>query len=118
MVAGNSLIFMGKNGLKNYPLNRYVVERDGDGNIIEIVIKESVAKTTVKGKIPVRKPNSVSAGGGLDGAYTGEQSDDVEIYTHVEFKDNKWVWYQECEGSVLSDSRSTAPKDASPMACP
>ena len=114
VVAGNSLIFMGKNGLKNYPLNRYVVERDGDGNVIEIVTKESVARRLVKGKIPERKPNSVSAGGGLDGAYTGEQSDDVEIYTHVEFKDNKWVWYQECEGSVLADSRSTAPKDASP----
>ena len=27
VVAGNALIFMGKEGLKNYPLNRFVVRR-------------------------------------------------------------------------------------------
>ncbi|MFN7322886.1 MAG: portal protein, partial [bacterium] len=40
VVGGNALVFMGKDGLKHYPLNRYVVERDGNGNIIEIVTKE------------------------------------------------------------------------------
>ena len=39
IVGGNALIFMGKDGLKHYPLNRYVVERDGNGNVIEIVTK-------------------------------------------------------------------------------
>ena len=33
IVSGNALIFMGKEGLKNYPLNRYVVNRDGNGNV-------------------------------------------------------------------------------------
>ena len=33
IVSGNALIFMGKDGLKNYPLNRYVVNRDGNGNV-------------------------------------------------------------------------------------
>ena len=37
IVSGNALIFMGKDGLKNYPLNRYVINRDGNGNICEIV---------------------------------------------------------------------------------
>ena len=31
IVSGNALIFMGKDGLKHFPLNRYVVERDGNG---------------------------------------------------------------------------------------
>ena len=31
IVAGNALLFMGKDGIKNYPLNRYVVNRDGNG---------------------------------------------------------------------------------------
>ena len=34
VVGGNALIFMGKQGLKLYPLNRFVVERDGNGNVI------------------------------------------------------------------------------------
>ena len=40
IVSGNALIFMGKDGLKHYPLQRYVVDRDGNGNVIEIVTKE------------------------------------------------------------------------------
>ena len=39
VVAGNALIFMGKDGLKLFPLQRYAVERDGNGNVIEIVTK-------------------------------------------------------------------------------
>ena len=31
IVGGNALIYMGKEGLRLYPLNRYVVDRDGDG---------------------------------------------------------------------------------------
>ena len=47
IVAGNSLIYMNKDGLKNYPLNRYVLERDGDGNVIEIVTKELISRKLV-----------------------------------------------------------------------
>ena len=52
VVAGNSLIFMGKDGLKHYPLNRYVVERDGNGNVIEIVAKELISRKLLAGRIP------------------------------------------------------------------
>ena len=44
VVAGNALVFMGKDGLKVFPLNRYVVERDGNGNVLEIVTKERISK--------------------------------------------------------------------------
>ena len=39
IVSGNALIFMGKDGLKHYPLNRYVVERDGNGNVMKYLQK-------------------------------------------------------------------------------
>ena len=44
IVGGNALLYMGKDGIKNYPLNRYVVNRDGNGNVLEIVTKELVNK--------------------------------------------------------------------------
>ena len=44
VVAGNALIFMGKAGLKLFPLNRYVIERDGNGDVIEIVTRERINK--------------------------------------------------------------------------
>ena len=118
IVAGNSLIYMGKNGLKNYPLNRFVLERDGDGNVTEIVTKELINRKLVD--LPVAsepKPNSVSAGGGLNGSTgSGTTDDDVEVYTHVKLdtKNGRWVWHQECLDKVLPNSRSTAPKNASP----
>ena len=39
VVGGNALIFMGKTGLKLFPLNRFVIERDGNGEVIEIVTR-------------------------------------------------------------------------------
>jgi len=116
VVAGNSLVFMGKEGLKCYPLNRYVVERDGDGNIIEIVTKELISRKLVEGQVPERKPNEPGNGsGGLNGS-SGSFTDDAEVYTHVKLdkKNGRWIWHQECEDCVLKDSRSTAPKNASP----
>ena len=115
IVAGNSLIFMGKDGLKNFPLNRYVLERDGNGNVIEIVTKELINRKLVD--LPDPKPNEVSAGGGLNGRTgSGTKDDDVAVYTHVKLdkKNGRWTWYQECEDKTLPDSRSTAPKNASP----
>ena len=44
VVTGNALVYMSKQGMKVYPLNRYVVERDGNGEVIEIVTKERVSK--------------------------------------------------------------------------
>ena len=48
---------MGKDGLKNYPLNRYVVDRDGNGNVIEIVTKELISRKLVG--LPLLNPNQM-----------------------------------------------------------
>merc|ERR1712164_116143 len=52
VVAGNALIFMGKEGLKLFPSNRYVIERDGNGNVIEIVTKERINKKLIENQVP------------------------------------------------------------------
>ena len=117
IVAGNSLIYMGKDGLKNYPLNRFVVNRDGDGNVLEIVTKELVDRSLVEKKgITEPKPNEVSAGGGLNGRTGSAVDEDVEVYTYVRLeKDSgRWVWHQEAFDKVIPGSRSTAPKNSSP----
>ena len=121
VVAGNSLIFMGKDGLKNFPLNRYVLNRDGNGNVLEIVTKELISRDVLKkrGIMPDPKPNSVSAGGGLNGqsgsGVTGSgASNDAEVYTYVRMQDGRWVWHQEVDDKVIPGTKSTAPKNASP----
>jgi hypothetical protein len=112
IVGGNSLIFMGKDGLKNFPLNRYVVNRDGNGNVLEIVTKELISRKVLGVELPDPKPNHP----GDDGYQTGSDDDDVEVYTYVRLDDKsgRWVWHQEVFDKILPNSRSTAPKNTSP----
>ena len=111
IVSGNALIFMGKDGLKNYPLNRFVVNRDGNGNVCEIVTKELISRKILGEDLPVPLPNPP----GEDGYKTGSGDQDVEVYTYVRLDDNgRWVWHQEAFDNILPGSRSTAPKNTSP----
>lgn len=105
IVSGNSLIFMGKEGLKNYPLNRYVVNRDGNGSVIEIVTKELIGRELLKDVLQTNDPLKVT-----DGQQTLDE--DIEVYTHVRLEKEKWVWHQEVQDKVIPGSRSTAPKNA------
>ena len=106
VVAGNALIFMAKDGLKVFPLNRYVVERDGNGNVIEIVTKERIAKKLLADEMPeLEEPLNEDS---------NFNPDDVDIYTHVKRENNRVVWHQEVHGKVLPKSISKAPMDANP----
>src|SRR5210317_616184 len=106
VVGGNALICMGKDGLKHYPLNRYVVDRDGNGNVIEIVTKELINKNLLPKEI-IKEPRPV-----MDESFSHEN--DVEVYTHVRLDTNRWLWHQEVYGKKIPGSDSKAPKDASP----
>jgi|TARA_Y100000289_G_scaffold66237_1_gene82228 hypothetical protein len=112
VVGGNALLFMHKEGLKCFPLNRYVVNRDGDGNVCEIVTKELIARKLLGFPMPEPKPNAV----GNDGINSNSKDDDVEVYTYVRMdeKSGRWTWHQEIEDKIVPNSRSTAPKSASP----
>ena len=109
VVAGNALIYMSKDGLKLYPLNRYVVDRDGNGNVIEIVTKETISKQLVKDLYPNidMKPDGV-----VDNLST--PNDECTIYTHVKRDNNRWVWHQELYDQVLKGTQGKAPIDANP----
>ena len=107
IVSGNALIFMGKDGLKHYPLQRYVVNRDGNGNVIEIITKELVSRKVLGiAPPPTDEPN---------GEY-GATEDDAEVYTCVKKPGTigDWRWHQEVDDMILDGSQSTAPKNASP----
>jgi len=109
VVSGNALIFMGKDGLKTYPLSRYVVNRDGNGNVIEIITKELISRKVLGIAKPPEKqgPNSNDL---------GPDEDDAEVYTCVKMDESSgsWRWHQEVDDMILEGSQSTAPKNASP----
>ena len=111
IVSGNALIFMGKDGLKHFPLQRFVVNRDGNGNVIEIVTKEMISRKVLglESK-PDPYPNDPNQN------KTGSDEDDAEVYTCVKQEESsgRWVWHQEVDDMIIPGSRSTAPKNASP----
>ena len=107
VVAGNALVYMGKDNLKLYPLNRYVVDRDGNGNVLEIVTKERINKKLLRGMLPEIKPNNVDNP-------PGERDEEVDIYTHIKRDNNRMIWYQEYEDKVIPGSMGKAPIDANP----
>ena len=110
IVSGNALVFMGKDGLKHFPLNRYVVNRDGNGNILEIVTKEIISRKVLGLEPKPAYPNDPNS------KVEGSDEDDAEVYTCVkqDSSSGRWVWYQEVDDQIIPESRSSAPKNASP----
>ena len=107
VVAGNALIYMDKDKLKLYPINRYVVDRDGLGNVIEIVTKENINKELLKGKIQndVRETSQDEYGG---------DNNTCDVYTHIVRDNNRFVWHQEVYGQVIPGTHGKAPIDTTP----
>ena len=108
VVAGNALVFMSKQGIKVYPLNRYVVDRDGNGQVIEIITKERIAKELIESQLPKEQlePNRVDD--------EGDYGDDVDVYTHIKRDNNRFIWHQEVNGQTVKGSQGKAPVDVNP----
>jgi len=121
VTCGNALVFMGSKGLKLYPIDRYVVNRDGDGNVIEIVTLEAVPRETLPDEFQrggdMMPGNHVGEGGG--GNVTGDlvinpDLDQAAVYTWVTLENGRWVWHQEVDDKMLPGTESSAPKNSSP----
>lgn len=114
--TGNALIYASKKGLKVYPLDRYVVARDGNDNVQEIVTKEIVDRALLPKEFqpenPERDVNSPGEDGpkfGVASAMNKGQNDDAVVYTHVKYEDGQHKWYQECDGKLIPGSKSSSP---------
>jgi hypothetical protein len=106
LIGGNALLYLpDSGGMRVFPLEKYVVSRDAMGNVLEIVVKETMAKEAL--------PRDVQ------GMLSDHQSDatgvkNVDLYTHVKLEDSKWVVYQEIKGMIIPGSEGSYPKEKSP----
>lgn len=104
IVTGNALVYMPKKeGMKVYRMDRYCVVRDTMGNVLEIIIKESISPLMLSDKI------KEALGDKLDASQKN-----LDLYTKVCRKDNKWETYQECSGYIIPESYGTYPLDKNP----
>jgi len=109
VVGGNALIFMGKAGLKLFPLNRYVIERDGNGDVIEIVTKERINKKLIEKYLPPEAEMKLV----VNDEDTVEEQE-CDVFTHVTRDNNRFIWHQEVFDKIIPDSKSKAPVNTTP----
>ena len=104
LVAGNALLYLPyEGGAKMYRLDRYVVERDPMGNVLDLIVKESIS--------PKALPEEIR-----DEIEKGDLNPDqtVDLYTRVTRVDNKWEVYQEVKDKIIPGTQGTYPIDKCP----
>jgi len=100
IVGGNVLLFIGKDNLKVYHLEQYVISRDSEGAIEKIIVKESFSKSALPSEVTNQ----------LFGEPVPWQQDEeeVDVYTCIQaLGGDKWKAYQEVEGTVIEDTVGT-----------
>jgi len=117
IVTGNVLIYMGSNGVKLYPLDRYVVVRDGEGNPTEIVTVESIDRQFLPAEFQTeqaRNVNDVADNTSAPSTDVTVGEGEAAVYTWAKLKDGQWRWRQEVDGKIVPDSYGKAPKNTTP----
>jgi hypothetical protein len=117
IVTGNALVFMGNSGVKLYPLDRYVVVRDGEGSPTEIVTVEAIDRQFLPPefqKNATRNVNDVSDNTSAPSTDVSVGESEVAVFTWAKLTDGQWRWKQEVEGTILPDSFGKAPKNTTP----
>ncbi len=98
IVGGNAVLYVAENGTRVYPLKSFVLNRDPEGNILEIVIREEVSTEVLPPGIAPKNNE-------------GKNTDKtVFLYTHVkwDYKGNKCNWQQEAYGQPVGPIGSAA----------
>ena len=98
------------NNIKLYKLDRYVVVRDSDGNILELIIKEDLS--------PISMPKDIKYLCMIDDDDTSNENTDkdISIYTRIEYEEESDMYEitQECNGVIIPQSKGSYPKDKLP----
>jgi hypothetical protein len=118
IVTGNALVFMGSKGIKLYPLDRYVVVRDGEGQPIEVITVEAVDRQFLPTELQTSDKKNVNAVDDTSGtaavADISVGEGEAVVYTWAKLINNQWVWKQEVDGEIVPNSLSKAPKEITP----
>lgn len=104
LVAGNALLYLPyEGGAKMFRLDRYVVERDPMGNVLDLIVKESISPKVLPEEI-------------REEIEKGDLNPDktVDLYTRVIRVGNKWEVYQEVKDQIIPGTQGTYPLDKCP----
>lgn len=119
IVAGNVLLHIAEDGLRLYPLNRYVLLRDPTGEPLLAVVCETMAVDQLPASIrnELGKDNDeykdvIEEANPLPNV--GQDAKTVDIYTCVKWTDTGVEWFQEINKKEIEGTRGTSDKTSSP----
>ena len=106
IVAGNVLTYLPKKGtMRVFPLTNFVCKRDASGNIIEIVIEETIHPTYLDGDTLDR----------ISQFEDYKPDEECDLYTHIyKLNDKEFYTCQEVKGIKIESSQGTYPIDSLP----
>ena len=108
IVSGNVLFVTPKDGgARVFRMDRYVIKRDTMGSPLEIIIKEEVAFAAL--------PEDVQQLVATEVGLPSDLKKEVNIYTKYYREGNKWIGYQEIDGSVVPGSEGKWDVEKPPM---
>ena len=99
IVGGNVLCHMPKEGsMRVFPLNQYVCKRDGEGNLLEIVVKETVSVLGLDEEVREQVLQQMSK-------EDAKSETHCDLYTHIyKLGDKKFYVCQEVKGIKIPSS--------------
>ncbi|MFV7520705.1 portal protein [Enterobacter quasiroggenkampii] len=113
VISGNALLYITPpedsvtyNPCKLYKIHNYVVQRDGYGNILQIVTKEKIACAALPDDL---KEN-------LNGMDAYDDTTEIDVYTHIYLDDKTgdYLSYEEIDGNEIAGTASSYPIHALP----
>ena len=112
LVAGNVLVYKpdDEDGLQVFTLSSYVCNRDGRGNLLDLIYVEKLDKDSIEDprvlEILANVPDA--------GENKGINDNVVLLYTRVQRKGKKFESWQEVNGTEVPDSHETFSKKSLP----
>jgi hypothetical protein len=102
VIGGNAMLHVGKDSIRMFGLRSYVVDRDPEGNVRELVIREQVSREF----LPITTSNKEE----------GAEEEFCDVYTHVTMDpdEDRCEWYQEYDGRRLQAQPGFSKMDACP----
>lgn len=106
LVAGNGLLYDSPEGMRFFPLTKYVVRRNPVGNPVEIIVKE--------GALPSDLPEEYWSLPTVEKPTAENSTQPIALYTWVRKEEGKWIVSQEIGDNVIPGSEGTYPEDKLP----
>lgn len=105
VTCGNALLYTpDKKTIKVFKLNAYCVQRDADGNVLEILVREKIAYSALNEKLQQALTTTNKS---LDqSAQAYKATDELEMFTQVKrLNEDTWEVIQEVDGVPIEEAR-------------